>query len=52
MGSIKIWIPIKCQKVREQEEVGTKNPGTALAESTHVDFDLKNPAKEWARVTS
>ncbi len=57
--SIEIWIPIKCQRVREWEEVGEKSPGPALAESsiwggksTHVDLDLKNSAEEWAWVAS
>ncbi len=58
-GSIEIWIPIKCQRVREQEEVGAKGSGPALWESSiwggefpHVDLDLKNTAKEKARVAS
>ncbi len=52
-GSIQIWIPIKCQRVGEQEEVGAKYPGPALAESSiwggesiPVDLDLKKSAEE------
>jgi hypothetical protein len=52
------WMPIKCQRVSEQE-VGAKGPGLALAdssiwgsESTPVDLDLKNSVEEWAWVVS
>ena len=59
-GSNGIWMPVKYQRVSEQE-VGAKGPGSALAlaessiwggESTPVDLDLKNPAEEWAWVAS
>jgi len=47
-GNIKNWMPIKCQRVGEQE-VGAKGPDPALmdssiwgSESTPVDLDLKN----------
>jgi hypothetical protein len=59
MGSIEIGIPIKCQRVREWEEVGAKNSIPALAESsigggesTPVDLDLKNSAEEWPWLAS
>jgi hypothetical protein len=51
-------MPINCQRVSEQEVVA-KGPGPALedssiwgGESTPVDLDLKDPAKEWAWVVS
>ncbi len=57
-GSIENWMPIKCQRVSEQE-VGTNGLGRALVDSsiwgsefTPVGLDLKNPAEEWARFVS
>ena len=51
-------MPINCQRVSDQE-VYAKGPGPALVdssiwsgESTPVDLDLKDPAKEWAQAVS